>query len=317
MKKSFTYYAFWAVFLGLLATMLPHTQWAFRQLEPVDSPALWTGSGWTGADLVAAAAAFAFEAGLAVFVHRLSRRIEKTRKVYKPVKNADGSAGRVEDIPATIAARYLNIFTVGVIFCAFVSGLANYTHALQFSVQLAVFEKVLFFRNLYPLALGAALPVVSLIFASALSNISEEEHGEDPALVDARAQKAELAKQLRETSNRLKEASERLATLESQLAERDAATSDQVAGLESRLADSTNRLAEQAQALADAGPLALLRTGTKREIVLAARQLFPELNKAGLAAIAKCHNQYVSQVLAEEPIPVSLDVTAEYAEAER
>jgi septal ring factor EnvC (AmiA/AmiB activator) len=189
----------------------------------------------------------------------------------------------------------------------------------------------LFFRNLYPLALGAALPVVSLIFASALSNISEEEHGEDPALVDARAQKAELAKQLRETSNRLKEASERLATLESQLAERDAATSDQVAGLESalatsrdrladlesRLADSTNRLAEQAQALADAGPLALLRTGTKREIVLAARQLFPELNKAGLAAIAKCHHQYVSQVLAEEPIPVSLDVTAEYAEAER
>ena len=39
-KTSFTTYGLWAVFIALLAALLPHTAWAFRQYEPMESQVL-------------------------------------------------------------------------------------------------------------------------------------------------------------------------------------------------------------------------------------------------------------------------------------
>ena len=301
MKKTFTYYAFWAVFLGLLATMLPHTQWAFRQLEPAESPVILAGITW--ADLVATAAAFSFEAGLAVFVHRLSRRIETTRKVYRTV---DG--GRVVDGWATLRARYLNIFSAGVIFCAFVSGMANYFHALEFSTALAAFSKVGFFRELYPLALGAALPIVSLIYASALSNVSEDVAEEDPANVELKAKNTELNRANRELSQRLN-------NVEAEFSALQATFSTAKDELQEALAGFSDRDARLQAALAEVNALQDRLNNTKgipadaKEAILYLKACYPTLTNASIAIMAGVSPSRVSQVLKDAPIPVDLERT--------
>jgi predicted transcriptional regulator len=318
-SKSFTYYMFWAVFLGLLATMLPHTQWAFRQLEPAISPVIY--GGFTYADLVALAAAFSFEAGLAVFVHRLSRKIEKTKKVYRGVGES-----RAVDYWATLGARYVNMFTAGVLFCAFVSGMANYFHALQFSTALVAFSKVGFFRELYPLALGAALPIVSLIFASALSNVSEEETEEDPANVELKEKNKELNRSNRELSQAFSKLQADFSALQEKfstaLAEVQAAkdslkvalglSSDQESELKQATEElkATNELVNSLQdRLKDNNMSTILSGMEPKERIVYLKQTFSELPNASIAIMAGVSPGRVSQVLKD----ASMEGIAGYA----
>jgi uncharacterized membrane-anchored protein YhcB (DUF1043 family) len=317
MKKSFTFYVFWLVFLGLLATMLPHTQWAFRQLEPATSAAIIAGWGMTWAEFVSWAAAFSFEAGLAVFVHRLSRKIEATRKVYKGV-----GEGRTLDTWGTIAAKYINIFTAGVLFCAFVSGMANYFHALEFSVPLAAFSKVVFFKELYPLALGAALPVVSLIFASALSNVSEDEAEDDPANVELKNKNSELNKQNRELSQQFSKLQATFSELQAKFSDVSQALKNALARVSDReqelntVTEKLNTAKEQVNSMERelnmlGGEVKYLFSEDSRERILYIKRTWNELPNTSIAIMAGVSPGRVSQVLKDAPIPVSLSVNVD------
>ena len=73
-KVNWSSVLLWAIYLALLAVLLPHTAWAFGHFEsPV---AGWLGLQW--GVLSAWAAAFAFEAAIAALTHKLAERIETT-----------------------------------------------------------------------------------------------------------------------------------------------------------------------------------------------------------------------------------------------
>jgi FtsZ-binding cell division protein ZapB len=297
MKKSFTYYATWAIYMGLLAVMLPHTQWGFRQLEPADSVAVWRGWALTWASVISAAAALAFEGGVAVFTHRLARKIETVKKVYKTGK--DGA--RAYDRLGTFLARYGNSFTAALLFCAFISGIANYFHALQYSGDLVAFSKIPLFRDLYPLALGAALPVISLVFANALSNVSEEETEEDPALVELKEKNKELNRVNRELSQQFSKLQtdfsglqETFSRVQDELQTAKAAT-EEVKALQDRL----NNVPEAARAL----------SGEPKEAILFLKQNYPTLPNASIAILAGVSPGRVTQVIKDYSLPVERSVT--------
>jgi hypothetical protein len=313
MKKSVSYYVIWMIYLGLLAALLPHTQWAFRQLEPATSVEvilLGQGTGITWADLVASMLAFAFEAGIAVFTHRLARRIETVKKVYKNIKKEDGSTERIFDKWGTFVARYGNSFATALMICAFVSGIANYSHAVEFSTSLAIFTKLPFFAALYPLAFGAGLPIVSLIFASALSNVNESEGEDDPALVELKTKNTELNRQNRELSqafskleaefNSLKDgfsrAKDDLKVALASLNERDGslkAALEQVNSLQDRL----NNMPDIAK---------VLFSEDAKDRIIGLKQIYPTLPNAAVAVMAKVSAGRVSQVLKDYTVPVEI-----------
>jgi hypothetical protein len=313
MKKTVSYYIIWLIYLGLLAALLPHTQWAFRQLEPatsVEVVLLGQGTGITWADLVASMLAFAFEAGIAVFTHRLARRIETVKKVYKNIKKEDGSTERIFDKWGTFVARYGNSFATALMICAFVSGIANYSHAVEFSTSLAIFTKLPFFAALYPLAFGAGLPIVSLIFASALSNVSESEGEDDPAFTELKAKYTEVNRQLRELSQKFTETLSELTKTKDRLNESEArvkSLDEQVTASEALLAQSERRATEselRVQSLEDQlngyGEVVKgLFGGDKQERILFVHRKWPTLAQAGIAVLAETSASHVSQVLKE------------------
>jgi hypothetical protein len=107
----------WAVYLSLLGVLLPHTAWAFQNFEPE------TESG--GNSVVAWTAAFAFEASIAVLMHKLSGHIDRTpRRLLAWAK---------------FQYRYLNAYSLGLLAAIAVSSLANLAHAVEFGRSMAIF----------------------------------------------------------------------------------------------------------------------------------------------------------------------------------
>jgi uncharacterized membrane-anchored protein YhcB (DUF1043 family) len=305
MKKSFTYYAIWAIYILILAVMVPHSQWSWRQLEPANSPIILTGWLLTWADVIALAAAVAFEGGVAVFTHRLAKKIESVKKQYRMKGGV-----RTYDTWATFFARYGNSFTVALLFCAGVSGIANYFHALQFGVDIVAFSKWSWFRDLFPLAFGAALPVISLVFANALTTVNDDEAEDDPALTELKTKNIELNKAYREQSNafsklqqdfnalkegfskvtdELKIALDALKVREDELN----ATTEQVKSLQERL----NNTPDFAKALF---------SEDAKDRVVGLKQLYPTLPNAAVAIMAKVSAGRVSQILKDFTLPVEI-----------
>jgi hypothetical protein len=107
----------WAVYLSLLGVLLPHTAWAFQNFEPE------TEAG--GNSVVAWTAAFAFEASIAVLMHKLSGHIDRTpRRLLAWAK---------------FQYRYLNAYSLGLLAAIAVSSLANLAHAVEFGRSMAIF----------------------------------------------------------------------------------------------------------------------------------------------------------------------------------
>ena len=79
--RSVTTLVLWLVYVFLLAVLLPHTAWAFRQFEPDDARVI--GWGVSSSDLVSYVGALAFEAAIAVLTHKLAAHIEATEKVAR------------------------------------------------------------------------------------------------------------------------------------------------------------------------------------------------------------------------------------------
>jgi len=237
MKKLFSVNnILWVIYIGLLAVLLPHTAWAFAQFEPEGSKiGLYTA--W--------AAAFAFEAAIAALTHKLSKHIEATARIRKPF--------------AKFTKRYLSSYAFALYAALGVSSMANLAHAVEFGSTMAIFDAWGVGFGTYAIAFGAILPLVSLMFASVLSNVSDSEDEQDQALVDAKATVAALRKDLRLANEALDLSEKKFSDLGGRF---------------------TNLISDQ-----------------KRDRVLAARSLWPDLNGAALAIISDSTAGYVSEVL--------------------
>lgn len=176
----------WAVYISLLAVLLPHTAWAFQNFEPQNDTNTISLVSWT--------AAFAFEASIAALTHKLSGYIDQTPKRLSSW--------------AKFQYRYLNAYSLGLVAAIGVSSMANLAHAVEFGRPLAIFSEWKIPFSVYALAFGAVLPLVSLVFARVLSNVVEAEGEDDPAIVQANATIAELRRQLRESEAQRKAAVE-------------------------------------------------------------------------------------------------------------
>lgn len=168
----------YAVYMALLATLLPHTAWAFSRFEP-DNPA---------GVIVAWFAAFSFEAAIAALTMRLAKRIETT-----PKKLSGWVRWR---------HQYANAYGLGLLLTLTVSAFANLAHAVEFGGVLLIFDRFGIPFAAYALAFGGVLPIVSLLFARVLSAEVPEDETEmppNPALDEAKIAIAQLRRQIRET----------------------------------------------------------------------------------------------------------------------
>jgi len=176
----------WLVYLSLLAVLLPHTAWAFNRFEPDGLAGQATG--W--------AAAFAFEAAIAVLTHKLAKHIEAVKRGKR-----------------RFVRRYLNAYSVGLIVAMLVSALANLAHAVQFGRELAIFGQWGVPFGVYAVAFGGILPLVSLLFARVLSNVVDTETEENTELIAAKAAIKEVRRELDAANKRAMLAEERFAAI--------------------------------------------------------------------------------------------------------
>ena len=272
-KTSLTTYGVWAVFIALLAALLPHTAWAFRQYEPSESTIL-IGS-FTWADLISYVLAFAFEAAIAVLTHKLAKHFEATKEVKKQIKNADGTFLKVTDEWLTFKARYVNSFMFGLIITTCVSGMANLAHAVQFGQALTIFTRLGINPNLYSFAFGGVLPLVSLTFANVLSNVTEDEAAPNPEMEEAKKTILSIRQQLRDTESKLRDAEARVKAAE----------------------EKTRAAEDRFAALGDV--VKYLFGEDKRQRIVISRKQWPQLPGAAIAIIAGASPAYVSEVLRE------------------
>lgn len=268
--KSATTAILWLIYFFLLAVLLPHTAWAFRAFEPVDQEhlaILW--GDFTSADLVAWIAALAFEAAIAVLTHKLAEHIEQTAKMTKG-----------KHWWSALRIRYGNAFFGGLVVATLVSSLANLAHAVEFASDLAIFVRWGIPSEVYVVAFGGVLPLVSLLFARVLSNVNDAEAHEDPAVSELKTTVANLRQQVRDAEARARAAEAAKLTAEQQ--------------------------AQKAQEKFDAAGefMRLLFADDKRERILAARSQWPQLSGAAIAQITGAAPSYVSEVLKGEVVEV-------------
>jgi len=172
----------WAVFLSLLLVLLPHTAWMFSMFEPAG--ATGTAAAW--------GAAFAFEAAIAVLVHRLARHWEAQPKGMRPW--------------AKRRYRWANAYFGGLVIALLVSSLANLAHSVEFGRALAIFGSWGIPPQVYQVATGAILPMTSLLFARVLSYEVETEEGANPEVEKLKQDLAEIRRRLAEAENARKKA---------------------------------------------------------------------------------------------------------------
>lgn len=251
----------WAVFIGLLAVLLPHTAWLFGQFEAQSQDGLFdlgTVAAWAGA--------FAFESAIAVLTHKLAKHIENAPKRFHQ------GPKWFSDWPK-FKYRYVNSYSLGLVIAVMVSVLANLAHSVEFGRELAIFAQWGIPAKVYQVAFGGALPVVSLLFARVLSNVSETEDENNPELDKANQAIDELRKENRITARQVKEAEER-----------------------ARIAEDQARNAEAK--FSAAGELfARIFADEKKQRILAARKQWPELPASAIAIITDTSASYVSEVI--------------------
>lgn len=229
----------WIIYISLLAVVLPHTEWAFRQFEPGAQSSI---TSW--------AAAFSFEAAIAALTHKLAKHIEQTPKKYKGFPK--------------FKFRYLNSYSLGLMFSLGISTMANLAHAVEFGGTMLIFAKWSIPFGVYAFAFGAVLPVVSYTFANVLSNVVETESDEDPALLELRTANLSLRKSLHESEQSRKQAEARF------------------------------------EAMGDI--FIKLASADKRERIIAASQRWPTMTGASIALLCDSSAAYVSEVLNQKQL---------------
>lgn len=253
----------WIIYICLLGVLLPHTAWLFGSFEP--SGLLGQVTGWAGA--------FAFEAAIAVLTHKLAGHWEQA-----PVRTARWAGRWVR-----LRYWYGNAYLAGLMLAVIVSALANLAHAVEYGKALAIFAQWGIQPRVYQVAFGAVLPVVSLLFASVLSNPAETEDAPNPELERAKADAAEARRAARES-----DAQRRIAEADRSRAEAERDASEQ------RFAAAGDLLAR-------------IMSPEKRQRILAVRETWPKLPPGAIAIIAETSPGYVSDVLKESEVIESVD----------
>jgi len=182
LRRIFSIYGLlWLVYILFLGVLMPHTAWTFGQFQQDKSeynPMAWM-------------LAFAVESVIAVFTHKLAEYLSSKRK-------KQGWRAGLE--------RWMNGYSIGLVMVLIISSIANLAYAVQFAGNLSVFTEWGIPREIYEFTFGAMLPFVSLVFALVLSKMADDEADDDPALVEAKKQVAELRLQARENERARKEA---------------------------------------------------------------------------------------------------------------
>lgn len=164
---------------------------------------------------------------------------------------------------AKFSYRYLNAYSVGLVSAIGISSLANLAHAVEFGQPMKIFTDWKIPFGIYAFVFGAILPAISLVFARVLSHVVEDETTEDPEKTQLTNTIKELRSQLRQSEIERKQAVERFEAI---------------------------------------GDLVIkLFSNEKRDKILAASQLWPELKGTAIAIIADSSPAYVSEVLSEIP----------------
>lgn len=177
----------WAIYLALLAVLLPHTAWAFGRFEPTAIPLIGEGAAASaGATVIAWTAAAVFELSIAIFTHKLAGRIERTPR-YSAGTNPHWLRRWLRVRLRTFAYRYLNPYAAALLLSVSISTLANLAHAIEYAQPFAITQAL----PIRPIALAAAfggiLPLVSLVFARALANVAQTESQQDERLARVRS----------------------------------------------------------------------------------------------------------------------------------
>lgn len=188
----------WAIYISLLAVLLPHTAWTFSQFE---EPGLW-------GKVIAWVAAFAFEAAIAVFTHKLTEY-----NASCPRYSSGNVAWR------TFSYKYLNPFSVALTLALAYSALANFTHAVEFGQPLAAFGDWSLAETFYSVTFGATLPACSLVFAMVLSSTVESVEVVDEELAKMQGKLTAVRGELGDVKNELAESEAALEQVKSELAQ--------------------------------------------------------------------------------------------------
>lgn len=164
--------------------------------------------------------------------------------------------------------KYGNVYSIGLLVAIGVSSAANWAHAEEFGRAFAVFARYSIPSTLYSVAFGGILPLCSLLFAHVLAKEQESEKQESEALTKA--------------NDRIKSLKDELAEMKHQVTVAEVARN------------------EAEQRFAAAGEIFVrLMAEDKRERILAAYQLWPELPQRHIAYIAGASDGYVSEVITE------------------
>ena len=235
----------WFLFILVLIAMLPHTAWFFSRNE--DGGAWALVKGWTRA--------VSLEIAVGAFAHKLSQYIPQVKGKNK------------------LRRQWFNWFSFGLTFSLLGSLIANVSHGVQFSDPTKLFTLIFSEVNtakqfvtaglVQGIISGSLLPVASLVFTFALSNLSESEAEVNPEV----------------------------ATLKSSL--QDARKSN--TGLRKQL-ESMNDSLEPAQEYADL----FNESYTVADRIKSAHALFPEWSQKRIAAIVEKTPGYVSQILSDK-----------------
>lgn len=246
-----TDYILWAIFISLLLVLLPHTAWFFSIFENTE-PVNVLGFGVNIGGGVSFFAAFAFEAAIAALVHKLAEHIQEAK-----IPN-----GQAPKWVRRITARYVNVYSVGLLLVVSVSAIANYAHAMEFGGEIKAFTRLGIPLEVYSVVAGGILPVCSLLFASVLSNVKDTEQDTDPETQRVKDENKTLKAQLKDTNDNLKTV-----------------------------------IAEKNSAEQKAGVYAGLLSEAKKDRVLAAHTLWPSLPYSSLEMVTGASPAYISDVL--------------------
>jgi len=192
----------WAVYVGVLVVVTPHTQWMFAQLEPADMPGL----SWVIAIVV--------EAAIFGLTHMLVKHIEARRLTTFNFERKRLEAGRLSRYLTwwpVFRYRWLNVYSLGLAMFVLVSGVANLTHAFEYGRPPRTVGEWGVPFSWYTLMFGAALPIMNLLFAAVLAQVDDHEQQTDPELEKANALRREAEKRAKELERLLADSERELA----------------------------------------------------------------------------------------------------------
>ena len=274
-KKPITNVILWIIYGLFLASLLPHTAWAFKNWEPSEG---WEFFGLHLPQFTNWVLAISFELTIAVLTHQLSKRIENTPRYTKNKKQEDGTFKKVPDNWEKNKYRYGNWFFFLLVMATGVSVMANLAHAVEFGGNLKIFTEWGLSPKAFAVGFGGILPIMSQGFANVLSDVTESEAEESPELIKARNELSEAKKLLRESELRLK-------------ASEDAR----------RITEEEKRAAEaRMDTMGDL--VKYLFAEDRRQRIIFVKQKWPGLKNSAIALITDTSEAHVSETLQQHEL---------------